>query len=240
MTSVNFMDKDEPNFIFKDVNALMDMGLIIENEIPEISPKPRVTEIETEGRSGSLHEWHGDYAPYDLKIPDVTCEYDRLNEVKKWLRGRGQLITHNDSDKYRDVWCNMSSTVEFDNEWGVFWTFDITFRSQPFKKRLSEPAIPLKNGINKIYNPGYEPSKPIFLIEATGGEFEISIGDRTLTVLNAIPGTVEINTEFGKVTQENSLLRKKGSWPLSLPGTHDINLTGNVKSGLARLEAVYL
>lgn len=240
MTSVNFMDKDEPNFIFKDINALMDMGLIIENEIPEISPKPRVTEIETEGRSGSLHEWHGDYAPYDLKIPDVTCEYDRLNEVKTWLRGRGQLITHNDSDKYRDVWCNMSSTVEFENEWGIFWTFDIIFRSQPFKKKLSETVIPLSKGINKIYNNGDEPSKPNFWIESSGGDFEISIGNRKLTVLNALPGTVEINTEFGKVTQEKSLLRKKGTWPLSIPGENEINLAGALTSGCVRLEAVYL
>lgn len=238
--SVNFMNPDEPNFIFKNINAVMDMGLIIETELPVVSPKPRVEEIETLGRSGSLHEWFGDYAPYDFPVKSVSCLHENLADVKNWLRGTGKLITHNDPDKYRIVRCNMSSPTQFENEWGYFYTFDISFRSQPFLKRLSEPSIPLIAGSNERYNPGQEISKPNFWIEATGGEFSVKIGDRSLTVLNALPGLVEINTEFGKVTQEGSLLRKKGSWPVSLPGKNTIQLTGKATKGVMKFEAVYL
>lgn len=240
MTSVDFMNPDEPNFIFKGINAVMDMQLIIENELPEISPHQRVEEIETLGRSGSLHEWFGDYAPYDFQVKDITCPYDMLAEVKSWLRGRGTLVTHNDPDKYRDVRCSTSSPTQFQNEWGVFYTFDITFRSQPFKKRLSEPTMSIIKGENMRSNPGQEISKPQFWIEATGGDFTITIGDRSLTVVNALPGVVEINTEFGKVTQEKSLLRKKGSWPISTPGLNEVILSGNATKGLMKFEAVYL
>lgn len=237
MTSVNFMNPDEPNFYFKGINAMVDMDLIIEHEIPEVLPQPRIQEIETLGRSGSLHEWHGDYSQFDLKVPDISCPYDRLHEVKRWLRGSGKLVTHNDNDKYRIARCDMSSPIEFENQWGWMYQFDLTFKCQPFKKRLSETKKPLVKGNNKIFNMGDEISHPIFWIEATGGDFTIKIDDRTLTVENAKAGTIEINTEFGKVMPSTF---KKGAWPLSTPGENNIVLGGNVKSGLVSLEEVYL
>ena len=36
-----FMNPDEPNFIWKDLNAVRDMGCIIENELSEVLPNKR-------------------------------------------------------------------------------------------------------------------------------------------------------------------------------------------------------
>ena len=83
-----------------------------------ISPNKRYEEITVLGRSGSLHETFDDYESYDLPVENITIPYDRLREVKQWLRGRGQLITHNDYNTYRDVICMMDSPTEFENEWG--------------------------------------------------------------------------------------------------------------------------
>ena len=41
MTSIDFMDKDEPNFLWKNLNAVLDMDCIIETELPETSPGQR-------------------------------------------------------------------------------------------------------------------------------------------------------------------------------------------------------
>ncbi|EGP9917735.1 phage tail protein, partial [Listeria monocytogenes] len=35
------MNRDEPNFIWKGLNAVRDMGCIIENELPDILPNKR-------------------------------------------------------------------------------------------------------------------------------------------------------------------------------------------------------
>ena len=127
MSLYEFMDPHEPNFVWNNINAARDMGCIIESEIPEISPNMRYETSELVGRSGELHETFGDYEAYDLQIKNITIPYENLNDVKKWLRGSGKLITHNDYDKYRECICTMSKPVDFENEWGVFYTFFIVF-----------------------------------------------------------------------------------------------------------------
>lgn len=70
-----FLEKNEPNFIFKGLNATTDMGCIIEKELPDIQAQPSIEEISIIGRSGTLTEWYGDYKPYDLNVGAVTIPY---------------------------------------------------------------------------------------------------------------------------------------------------------------------
>ena len=77
------MDRYTPNFVWKGANALLDYGLIIESELPEIVAKPRYNEITVVGSNRVLNEWFGDYEPFDLKIKDVSVSYERLPEVKR-------------------------------------------------------------------------------------------------------------------------------------------------------------
>ncbi len=37
-----FMNRDEPNFIWKGLNAVLDMGCVIENELPDILPNKAI------------------------------------------------------------------------------------------------------------------------------------------------------------------------------------------------------
>ena len=99
----DFLSNDKPNFIFNGINALTDMGCIIEKELPDITAQPNIEEISVLGRSGSLLEWYGDYKSYDLPAGTVTIPYENLEEVKRWLSGGGKLITHNDIDKVIDA-----------------------------------------------------------------------------------------------------------------------------------------
>ena len=77
-----FLNSDEPNFIFKGINALIDMDCIIETELPDIQAQPRIEEISIVGRNGTLTEWYGDYESYDLGIGKISIPYENLRKVK--------------------------------------------------------------------------------------------------------------------------------------------------------------
>lgn len=132
--SQRFMKPDEPNFIWKNLNATLDMNCIIESELPEVMPAKRYETYTVQGRNGELNETFGDYESFDLKIENITIPHSKLREVKKWLSGSSRLITHNDPDKYLDAICNIGEEVKFENEWGFFYTFTVTFRCQPLSE----------------------------------------------------------------------------------------------------------
>lgn len=236
--SVTFMDPDEPNFIWKEINA-REMGCIIENELPEISPAQRYDPITLQGRNGELHETFGDFDSYDFPIKSVTIPYKQLQEVKKWLAGRGRLITHNDRDKYRDALCMMSKAIEFENEWGCFYKFDLSFRCQPFRRKVNEQANVFSKGSFDFVDPGDEVACPYFEIQAAGGEFSIRIGDDQLSI-KAQRGLVTIDTEVGKIMQEGLPLFSTGSWPHVKPGENKLITTGNLTGGTILNRSVWL
>jgi len=227
------MDADTPNFIFKGINAVMDMDCIIETELPEVSPNQRYEELTVLGRSGSLHETFDDYEMVDLPVENITIPYERLREVKKWLRGRGKLITHNDYDKHRDAICMMDSPTEFTNEWGVFYTFSLTFRCQPFKRKVSEKAISfLTNQV--FYDPGDEKAKPFLELYPTGGDVEINLNGSVFTVKNNGNEKITVDSEHGKALQGNIQLFTLGEWPVVLPGNNNLLVTGISKGTILR------
>lgn len=221
-----FMNPDEPNFVWKNLNAVIDMECIIETELPDIMPNKRYETYTIQGRNGELTETFDDYEPFDFKVEDITIPHSKLREVKRWLTGKSQLITHNEPDKYLDAICSMSKEVSFENEWGYFYTFDITFRCQPFKRKVGESPKVFNMPKIDLYDHGDEKTQPYFEIDSKGGNLSIKIGNRTLTVLNTMVGTVTIDTELGKVMQEGMPLFTQGDWPLLLPGKNTIELSG--------------
>lgn len=238
--STLFMNPDEPNFVWNNYNAVSDMGCIIESEIQEVSPNIRYEVSELVGRSGELHETFGDYEAYDLSIKDITIPYDKLHDVKKWLHGWGRLITHNDLDKYRECICMMSKPIDFQNEWGVFYTFDIVFRCQPFRRKVNETPIALVSGSNFFHDPGQEKSKPYLEITSKGGTIELQIADKKLTVLNTLAGLVTVDNEKGKVMQAGVPLFTKGDWLENNSEQSSISIKGNFSDAKLFVRSVWL
>lgn len=240
MNSISYMEKDTPNFIFKGENALLDHGLIIQDELPVISSVPNIEEIKILGRSRTLTEWHGDYESFDYPVKNVSIPYENLAEVTRWLTGSGALITHNDIDKYMDSKVNINRPVEYENQWGVFYDFDINFRCQPFKFKVSENPIPLELGENSVFDHGMEIAKPFFEIESNGGDIMIKIGSRKITALNTNRGMLTIDTESGIVTQSTKKIVTIGYFPVIQPGVNVIDISGSFKSAKVKLRSVWL
>lgn len=238
--SVDFLEMNEPNFVWKNLNATLDMGCIIETELPEISPNKRYETITVVGRSGELHETFNDYDSYDLSIKDITIPIDRLAAVKKWLRGSSKLITHNDRDKYRDAICMMGKPIEFENEWGFFYKFDVTFRCQPFRKKVNENPKLFAKGSLFFVDHGDEVAKPYIEVDSVGGDFSLKLGDLQLTVINSQRGLVTIDCEMGKIMQEGLPLFSKGEWLRIQPGANELITSGNLSGGKLLNRSVWL
>lgn len=234
------LERDTPNFVWNNCNALDDYGLIIEEELPEIMAARRYTETTIQGSNRVLHEWHGDYEPYTLTIPNITIPYENLHEVKRWLRGSGKLITHNDRDKYIQAICNMGKENEFVNEWGVFYTFNIEFRCEPLRRKVNDVPIKLTTGVNIIDDPGDEPTAPYFEIVSGGGDITITCGTTSLFLSDTFSGLLTIDNELGMYVQNGSQQRCKGSWIKLQPGNNEVVLTGNIKSATIQRRSVFL
>ncbi|EMW6169320.1 phage tail protein [Enterococcus faecalis] len=233
------MDRYTPNFVWKGANALLDYGLIIESELPEIVAKPRYNEITVVGSNRVLNEWFGDYEPFDLKIKDVSVSYERLPEVKRWLSGQSELITHNNVNVYVNAVCNINNEVEYVNEWGTFYSFEITFRCEPLKRKVNEPFINLNKGENTVINHGDEVSQPLIEIHSNGGDISITCGKNTLTLINTSAGMLSVDNELAVCMQGGRIQRTKGNWIKMPPGKNKIMVTGNIASIRMKIRSVF-
>lgn len=224
---MDFFNSDEPNFVFKGMNALIDFGCIIESEIPDIKAQPNIEEITVIGRSGTLTEWYGDYSAYDLQIGTITIPYENLEEVKRWLTGTGKLITHNDYDKYIEATPKFSNPLEFGNEWGVFYKFELTFRCQPFKKKVNEKSLSIKERSKIFFNAGAINSYPLIEVATKAGDLEVNLNGTTIKLINLSNAWVVVDCEKGEVTQLERSISSIGEWPEIIPGQNQISFSGN-------------
>ncbi|MBC2196313.1 phage tail protein [Listeria booriae] len=216
-----------PFFIFKNISSL-DMNCIIENELPEITPAKRETETTVTGRSGELTQTFNDYDSYDYPVSFTILDYEKIEDVKRWLRGSGQLITHNDLDKYRTVKIKQEPR-EYQNEWDTFWTVDVTFRCEPFRRQINEPTVTLTAGTNAIFNNGNEESFPVFRFKVTSGNVVLTINNETFTILSP-PANTEftLNTENGICYADGTYIRTTGEFPRLIEGDNNIFLSGSI------------
>ncbi|GAB7389552.1 phage tail protein [Lactococcus garvieae] len=236
---MNFLNKDEPNFIFKGKNALIDMGCIIEKELPEVKAQPNIEELTILGRSGSLTEWYGDYKAYDLPIGKISIPYSNLEEVKRWLSGKGKLISHNDPDKYIEAIPNFSTDFNFDNEWGEFYSFELSFRCQPFKRKVNEVPIIMDATSVHFFNPGTENSYPLIEIEGGSGDLTLFFNGGNFKLKNLTSELLTIDTEKGFAKQNNSGVISVGEWPEVVPGENSIYYSGKMTRAKVWMRSVW-
>lgn len=224
----DFLNRDEPNFVFKGINALVDMGCVIEKELPDVKAQPNIEELTIIGRNGSLTEWYGDYKPYDLDVGKISIPYERLEEVKRWLSGNGKLITHNDVDKYIEAIPKFSTDFVFDNEWGEFYSFELSFRCQPLKRKVNEQPLVLNMPTLTFFNAGTENSYPKIEFNNSGNiYFKVICNETELIVPNLVKGPVTIDCDKGLVIQNGNFVRSIGEWPVIIPGHNKVSIYGD-------------
>ncbi|EAG8714016.1 hypothetical protein CHT78_13575 [Listeria monocytogenes] len=216
------------------------MNCIIENELPEITPAQRVTEKAIVGRNGLLTQSFGDFDAYDYPVTFTILKYEDLEAVKRWMRGSGQLITHNDLDKYRTV--RVKEDVRtYENEWDRFWTVTVTFRCDPFRRQINEPIVTLNVGENNIFNQGNENSFPVFKFKVASGNITLVMNNETFTIVSP-PANKEINldSENGICYADGTYIKTAGEFPTLLEGENIITLTANITTAEMDKRSVFL
>ncbi|EBF5125144.1 phage tail protein [Listeria monocytogenes] len=216
------------------------MNCIIENELHEITPAKRVTEKSIAGRNGFLTQTFGDYDAYDYPITFTILKYEELENVKKWLRGSGQLITHNDLDKYRTV--RIKEDVRtYENEWDTFWTVTVVFRCDPFRHQINEPTVFLNPGENNIINQGHENSFPLFRFKVTSGNITLIINNETFTITSPpISKEIILDCENGLCYADGTYIRTSGEFPSLVEGENTITLSGSTSLAEMDKRSVFL
>ncbi|MFS7199270.1 phage tail protein [Carnobacterium divergens] len=220
-----------PFIIWNGYNSLIDLHAVIEDELAEMMANERVEVIKLRGRNGSLHQSLGDYDSFDYSI-EMSIPYEKIHSFKKIFRGSGKLITYNDVDKYRLARVVMSKPIEFENEWGVFYKFEVNFDCQPFRYKVVENTSLLNKGENTIINPGDIPSYPYFEFMSSGGDITIEIENNIFTLLNTQAGLITLDSEKGLAIFDGSIVKTRGTYNgLKLnPGKNLITIDGNIKS----------
>ncbi|EUJ41981.1 hypothetical protein [Brochothrix campestris] len=218
-----------PYFIFNNQHSLIDYDCIIENELHEVSAEERVEVIKITGRNGSLHRSYGDYDSFTYEIKDITIPCDRLDDVRGWLRGSGDLILHTDKDKCRKARVLMGAPFQYENEWGVFYTFSVSFECQPFRYKVVDPVIDLETGVNRLFDAGTESAKPVFYIESLGGDLVFVINGDTFSLMNTKAGFITLDSELGQAIFDGAIVKSKGKYPQLQPGLNEIEVNGAFK-----------
>lgn len=233
-----------PYFIFKNLHSRMDMNCAINEELPDISPVERIDTITVKGRNGTLHRKYGTYDAFDYPITMQILDFKDLEEVKRWLRGSGQLILGHDPDKYFDATVvNSGNPIKFENQMDTFWQFTVTFECQPLRHRLSEFPLPLKTGKNIYENSGTEISLPLFKFQILSRQdLKIKWNGGTFTLVNPLLGPATIDCELGiayyEDGREKRYLKSKGAYPKIYPGRNIVTIS-EVMNGTILLRSAY-
>ncbi|MBP1045266.1 phage tail family protein [Enterococcus sp. BWM-S5] len=230
-----------PWIVFNGIHSFNDMSCSLEEELSERQAMKIVESLKVPGRNGRLHRTFGDYDAFEFPVELQLLKFEQLAEVKKWLRGAGQLVVHTDPDKYREVTIIESSNVRpYVNEMNTYWKFTVTFECAPFKRTLRNQQIILAKDSHTYIDPGDEKAAPFFSINSSGGDIRLVVNNQTFTLKNTKKGMVEVDCEKKLVTQDHSFVKNEGDFPIIQPGENKIQVSGNLEQSIFDPRSVWL
>lgn len=215
----------ESFIIFNNRNSL-DFDIVIDEEwLPSIQDAEEEIEIiKVPGRDGCLTINKGRKEPINKKVLCVLLDESRKAEVKKWLKGEGNLILSNENDVY--YYSRIIKPVEFRHHWNGGWEFEVELLCQPYGYLHSGGNLITINAKNTIlHNPTDEISKPLIKIYGTG-TVDLILNNK-IHKFN-INEYVEIDSELMESYKDTSLVTFTGDFPEFAPGQNTITWNGTV------------
>lgn len=212
-------------FIFKDESTL-DYPIVV-NTLPSMdSPSERVTKKEVPGRNGDLYVTDGSYESMVKSCKCTLKDNTQIDLIKTWLRGNGNVIFSNQSDRfYRTIIINK---IPFEQILRCYSEFVVQFECDPLGYLLEGEDIITITSPLTLYNPGNHYSEPYMKIYGSGN-IQLSINNTEL-ILNNIDEYVEVDSDIlkcfkGTLNKGND---KIGKYPKLMPGANDISWIGNI------------
>lgn len=191
----------QPWFVWNDRNSYAE-GLWI-NKLPKIGHgQERIQEIVIPGRAGSLTMLEGEdvYEGYVREITVITRNDNaRIQNILDWLRGSGELITSNESDKIYDA--RISGEVFFERISNDLCQAKIPFYCEPFKRSRNPERIEQTANSGTIFNMGNVATKPIVYLECAEESITVGINGDEMTFAN-LYGTIKIDCDAKVVLKD--------------------------------------
>lgn len=220
-------------FIFNNQNS-KDFDIIIEKMPVITKAAKRVDQITIPGRNGKLNQDEGTYDTSIIQIQCALLEHKRLDEIKAWLNGFGNLILSNYKDRFFKA--SIINQIDYTDIANAIDEFPLEIELDPFSYSLEQ--------YKKIYTEG---SEHILNIPDATAEMEPMIkvfgnGNITLMINNSsmllnIDEYIELDCE-SLIAHKNYVPaddRVKGNFYKLYPGKNTINLLGNY----TKLEILY-
>lgn len=223
-------------FVFKNIDS-RDFEIHLAEYPPEIMPQKRVLSITIPGRSGTLHQKEGDnifesyYRPFDI----TALNFNYINQIKKWLNGRGELIFGNRPDLVCDAY--FSTQVEFNRIFKQWRRANISPEIQPFRLLRKFKEINIENHIseNTFYVQTEFDCPFIMTIMPTSAESNIviNLNGLKLQITPVNDKQIIINTDLQVIYSEDGYNLMPTSicpnWPLKLAVGNNQISSVNVK-----------
>ncbi|SMC19296.1 Phage-related protein [Clostridium acidisoli DSM 12555] len=223
-------------FTFNNICSLDVKDLYIVNTLPmPNSPNRRVTKTQVSGRSGNLRIIETDdfgQDVYDDIDKSLTLCYkgDDIDFIKRWLRGRGNLILSNQPDRYFKA--SIDNILSIEKIIRTMNNFTIIFSCFPYAY-LNTGDIPIiytptENTWETIIMNEYDLSLPHLKIYGQGDIGVMVNGVET--DFYSVDGYIECDSELQQCYKGNQNLgmNMSGNFPALYEKENIIEFTGNI------------
>lgn len=214
-----------PFFIFKNKSS-RDFNIVIKDEWlpPVVKAREEVDIIEVPGRDGYLTISQNRKEPITKEIKGILISERSKPEVRRWLQGKGKLMTSNESDVFYIA--QIINPVEFYDYWAYGWSFEVEFLCQPYGYlHEGQKVIEITKKETVLHNPTSEEAKPLIKIY---GEGNVNLIINSNIHKFNIDEYVNIDSELMECYKDTSLATFSGKFPKLEVGQNVISWEGNV------------
>lgn len=136
-------------FIFNGKDS-RDFEIYLEEYPPIVKPKERVDTITVPGRSGTLHmrEAEGVYESYTKRFEIIAVNPARIDEIKEWLKGAGELVIGNELDYIYSAYIN--AEIEFARFFRDWHKAVIPIEVQPYKASKNKKKVAFTKNLTEF------------------------------------------------------------------------------------------
>ena len=214
------------SFIWKNQDSYLDYGIVI-NKLPSLIKAERnVDEIEIQGRDGDVTIDYKTHKPIIFPLECTVLDEDKMEDIKSWLDGFGNLIFSWRSDKYYKA--KMINKIDISESMDSLGEFPLLFKCQPHAYSLGNEIITL-TAAGTIYNSGSAIALPIIKLFGTGS-LTLTINGATVNLTNVVDYvTIDSNLQesFKDLVYKNQYMT--GLFPVLEKGNNIISFTGATK-----------
>lgn len=213
------------SFIWQGKDSYLDYGIVINVLPPETVTEEDILEISIVGRDGNLTIDNNAKKNYTLTMTCTLMDFTRIDEVKAWLSGSGDLI-FNWQNNYKFE-ARLNNKIDISQSFKALGEFQLIWKVQPYKKSISNNLITLTTP-GTIYNPGTANSKPVIKIY---GICSITLNINGIAIsLTNIVDYITIDSNLMDAYHDTQLMNNQmsGDFPVFQIGNNSISWTGTV------------